>query len=171
MLILSGENQSVWKVCVLHFLVKAYNMLANRSRKCKIDRCINSQRARRAETSQNQSSARPTGFHLEELIFGDWELSLFMTHCWLSPHLWKSCSKFSLWPPSTITIWSWKGPSSCSLQQPITSFSGWCHANYHQSKCLSSEAILDPVLVMSHWPRGWHLRLDNLHEDTSRVWL
>lgn len=49
----------------------------------------------------------------------------------------------------------------CAFQQPRASFSGLCCANYHQvwePSWLGSEAILEPVFVMSHRPTGWQQR-------------
>lgn len=95
----------------------------------------------------------------------------------ISVHLWRLGARLSLFMSQWWSFSFSKGPAAqfphihtvpppnlngllpCAFQQPVTLFSGLCCANYHQvsePSCLSSEAILDPVLMMSHRPRGWH---------------
>lgn len=129
----------------------------NRSRRCSIGHHINSQMEcwgsqKTIRGTSNCSSTSRTSVHLRKLRAG---LSLFMSHWWSFPFPMVLQHCF----PTHIPLPNLNGLFPCAFQQPITLFSGLCCANYHQvsePSCLSSEAILDPVLMMSHWPRGWH---------------
>lgn len=144
------QNQSVGKVCTLLHCQKRIDrghavLATTLILKWNVEDPKNQPRV-------HQTVLLPQGLHLWRLRAG---LSLFTSHWWSFPFQRVLQHLF----PTHIPIPDLNGLFPCAFQQPITLFSGLCSANYHQvsePSCLSSEAILDPVLMMSHWPRGWH---------------